>query len=55
MSELEQTREALHESEELQRGILNTAVNAIITMSDRGIIQTVNPATERMFGYTGKN
>ncbi len=50
-TELEQAREALHESEELQRGILNTAVNAIITISERGIIQTVNPATERMFGY----
>ncbi|MEI6533821.1 MAG: PAS domain S-box protein [Verrucomicrobiaceae bacterium] len=51
MTELEQTREALHESEELHRGILNTAVNAIITISERGLIQTVNPATERMFGY----
>lgn len=52
MTELEQAREALHESEELQRGILNTAVNAIITISERGIIQSVNPATLRMFGYT---
>jgi two-component system, LuxR family, sensor kinase FixL len=32
-------------------GILETAVNAIITISDQGIIETVNAATERIFGY----
>jgi PAS domain S-box-containing protein len=33
------------------RGILESAVTAIITIDDRGPIETVNPATERLFGY----
>ena len=31
--------------------IHDSAVDAIITIDDRGIIETVNPATETMFGY----
>jgi PAS domain S-box-containing protein len=31
--------------------ILNSAVAAIITIDTLGIIQTINPATERLFGY----
>src|SRR5262245_22354722 len=34
--------------------ILNSAVAAIITIDTLGIIQTVNPATERLFGYNAK-
>src|SRR5262245_15522545 len=34
--------------------ILNSAVAAIITIDTLGIIQTVNPATERLFGYKAK-
>ena len=33
------------------RGILELAVIAIITIDDRGLIESVNPATERLFGY----
>jgi PAS domain S-box-containing protein len=33
------------------RGILESAVIAIITIDDRGLIESVNPATERLFGY----
>jgi PAS domain S-box-containing protein len=33
------------------RGILQSAVTAIITIDDRGLIENVNPATERLFGY----
>ncbi|HXF54418.1 MAG TPA: PAS domain S-box protein [Hyphomicrobiaceae bacterium] len=33
-------------------GILESAVSAIITIDDRGLIESVNPATERLFGYT---
>lgn len=34
------------------RGILQSAVTAIITIGDRGLIEAVNPATERLFGYS---
>ncbi len=33
------------------KAILNTAVDAIITIDTRGIIHHVNPAVERLFGY----
>jgi PAS domain S-box-containing protein len=33
------------------QAILNTATDAIITMDIHGIIQSVNPASARMFGY----
>jgi PAS domain S-box-containing protein len=33
------------------RGILESAVTAIITIDERALIESVNPATERLFGY----
>jgi PAS domain S-box-containing protein len=33
------------------RAILESAVTAIVTIDDKGLIETVNPATERLFGY----
>jgi PAS domain S-box-containing protein len=36
------------------RGILESAVTAIITIDDRGLIESINPATERLFGYGAK-
>ena len=34
------------------RAILESAVIAIITIDDRGLIENINPATERFFGYS---
>jgi PAS domain S-box-containing protein len=34
------------------RSILEFAVTAIITIDDRGLIENINPATERLFGYS---
>ena len=43
--------EALRQSESRMRAIVNTAVDAIITIDERGIIDSINPATEGLFGY----
>ncbi|MFA7430389.1 MAG: PAS domain S-box protein, partial [Rhodospirillaceae bacterium] len=42
---------ALAERERLHQVVLDTAVDGIVTIDGRGIIQRVNPATTRMFGY----
>lgn len=44
----EYSRQLLHEQLE---AILENAVDAIITINDRGIVETANRATERLFGY----
>jgi PAS domain S-box-containing protein len=42
---------ALHASEQISSAIVETAVNAIITINSAGVIETANSATERLFGY----
>jgi len=42
---------ALRDSQAALRAILDTCVDGIITISDRGIIHTFNPAAERIFGF----
>ncbi|GEM_PF-3042721 len=41
----------LRANEERQRAIVKTVVDGIITIDSHGIIRSVNPATERIFGY----
>jgi PAS domain S-box-containing protein len=51
ISDRKRTEERLRASEARMQAILNTAADAVITIDYRGIIQSVNPATERLFGY----
>ena len=46
-------QQALRDSAALVQTVLNTVVDGIVTLHARGgIVETANPAAERMFGYT---
>lgn len=49
---VEQRTQALEASEVHQRTVLETIADAIITIDDKGIINSFNPAAEQIFGYT---
>jgi PAS domain S-box-containing protein len=45
------SEQALRESEARLRGIVKTAVDPIVVIDSRGVIELFNPAAERLFGY----
>ena len=46
-----QAEEGLYKNEEKLRAVFNTTVDGIISIDECGIIDSLNPAAEQMFGY----
>ena len=51
---LRQQAEELQRAESLMRGVLDTAADAIITIDERGDIESFNPSAEMLFGYSAE-
>jgi len=50
-TDIDQSHESEEASAAMTQAIAETAVDAIITIDQRGIVESCNPATERLFGY----
>ncbi|WP_043743791.1 diguanylate cyclase domain-containing protein [Paramagnetospirillum magneticum] len=51
ISKFVKSAEALREREERLQGVLASVAEGIITVDERGLIESANPAAERMFGH----
>ncbi len=49
------SEEALRESEALTRSVVYSAVDGIVTIDERGLIRSFNPAAEKLFGYSAED
>ncbi len=60
LTERKRSEQALRESAEQLRAVVDTAVDGVILIDARGVVLTFNPACEKLFGYmagevTGRN
>jgi two-component system sensor kinase FixL len=51
ITQIKKAETALRESESRITSIVNTAVDGIITINERGLIEMMNPSSLKMFGY----
>lgn len=52
ISQLKRQQARIREEETLHRALLDSSIDAIITIDQAGTIVRINPAAENMFGYT---
>lgn len=48
---MSQSQQALKDNESRMRAIIETVIDGIVTINEKGIIETVNPSVLKMFGY----
>ena len=54
LTEIHKLRDAVRMGEDKAKSILDNLVDGIISINDKGIIESVNPAVLNIFGYTTK-
>ena len=54
ISELSEVTGRLQKSEQQERAIRENMLDAVVTIDEYGLIESCNPATEKMFGYTAE-